>query len=147
MLLRGTPLAFIRVDVENRSSSWREVRIGFNGVPKPGGIPQSNVHTVVNGRRILYEPTENDLNFYSDPKEGWIAYEEPKSGQILGIISTSKTGPSLHYDNSGEKGQWFTIEDRRNLAIGQDSYIAGYVLLADQVDDVELLKMMPANLE
>ena len=147
MLLRGTPLAYIRVDAENRSGAWKDLTFGFNGVPRPGGIPQSHLHAVVNRRRIHYEPTANDLNFYIDPSEAWCAYEEPKSGQILGFISTDKTAPTLFYENAGEKGQWLTFWDRRHLEVGQKSSIAGYVMLADQVDDVEALKMMPAELE
>ncbi len=147
LLLRSTPLAYIRFDAENKSGSWKELRIGFDGVPIPGGVPQSNIHTVVNGRRILYEPTESEISFYIDPHESWVAFEEPKSQQILGIISTAKHGPTLAYENSGLKGQWFTLWDRRTLEVGQKTSISGYVLLADQVDDIEALKKMPADLE
>jgi GNAT superfamily N-acetyltransferase len=147
MLLRGTPLAYIRVDAENKSGSWKELRIGFNGVPIHGGVPQSHLHAVVNKRRILYEPPESDMNFSIDPLEGWAAYEEPQSGQILGIISTVKQHHSLNFQNSGSKGQWFTVWDRRRISIGQKTSISAYVMMANEADDVEKLKMLPENLE
>ena len=147
LLLKGTPLVYVRVAAENMSGTWKELRIGFHGVPKPGGIPQSQIHGVVNHRRILFEPTPNDNNFYLDPEEGWSAYEEPESGLILGFVSTAKTGPTLEYENAGDKGQWVVIDDRRRLNANETTSISGYIIQAEQVEDVEALKNMPSEIE
>ncbi|MDF1537914.1 MAG: GNAT family N-acetyltransferase [Candidatus Thorarchaeota archaeon] len=147
LLLKGTPLVYVRLAAENRSGTWKEFRLGFHGVPKPGGVPQSQIHGVVNHQRILYEPTPSDNSFYIDPEEGWSAYKEPESGLILGFVSTTKTSPTLEYENSGDKGQWATIDDRRRLSANDSTSLSGYILQAEQVEDVEALKNMASDLE
>ncbi len=121
--------------------------MGFKCFPTPGGDTQSNVHTVHQGNRILYEPTGNSADIWGFPEAGWGAYEGLTSGKILGIVSTIKTRESLALDTLGNKAHHFVFRTQPIIKFGSTATAALYLFDAQSIEQVESLKNLPVRIE
>jgi len=147
LLLSGTPLVRFEVQLDNSSGLWKRPYLGFKCIPTPGGDVQSNIHTVRQGRRILYEPTGNEADVWTTPEAGWGAYEGQTSGKILGIVSTVKTRESLAIDTLGVKAHHLTFRTQPRLASGSSTKVTLYLFDAQSIGQVESLKNLPVRIE
>ena len=146
-MLSGTPLVRLEVQLDNSSGLWRRPYMGFKCFPTPGGDTQSNVHTVHQGNRILYEPTGNSADIWGFPEAGWGAYEGLTSGKILGIVSTIKTRESLALDTLGDKAHHFVFRTQPIFKFGSTATAALYLFDAQSIEQVENLKNLPVRIE
>ncbi|MHA2023862.1 MAG: hypothetical protein ACTSWQ_09395, partial [Candidatus Thorarchaeota archaeon] len=121
--------------------------MGFRCFPTPGGDVQSNIHTVHQGRRIMYEPTGNESDIWTFPEAGWGAYAGQTSGKILGLVSTIKTRESLALDTLGEKAHLLTFRTQPMIPSGSTAKSALYLFDAQSIEQVEQLKNLPVRIE
>ncbi len=147
LLLAGTPLLRMEIELENTSGLWKLPYIGFRGFPTPGGDIQSKVHTVYQGHRIQYEPTGNEADIWAFPEAGWGVYEGLTSGRILGFLSTSKCRESLALDTLGDKAHLITLRSQPRIPAGEKSSLVVYLLDAESIEQVECLKHLPKRIE
>ena len=52
LLLPGTPILNVEMDMKNTTQQWKRPLLGYRGIPTPGGTAVSRVHTEKEGRRI-----------------------------------------------------------------------------------------------
>ena len=147
MMLPGVPIVHSEISATNTSGQWKKVWLGFQGISRVGGKTQSNIHSVTQGGRISYYPTANATRIDATPEEGWIAFEEPDSGEVLGTISGAKKEPTLRARNMGEKAQQTVVQGWKKLKSGESGSVSCYYVLASTVEDVVLLKNLPARIE
>jgi len=147
LLLSGTPLVRLEVQLDNSSGLWKQPFMGFRCIPTPGGDIQSNVHTIRQGRKILYEPTGNEADIWAFPEAGWGAYEGQTCGKILGIVSTIKTRESLAIDTLGEKAHHLVFRTQPMIESGDTAKASFYLFDAQSVEQVEQLKNLPTRIE
>ncbi len=147
MMLPGAPIVHSEISATNRSGQWRKVWLGFRGISRIGGKTQSNIHAVTQGGRVSYCPTADAARIDATPEEGWIAFEEPESGEVLGTISGAKKEPTLRGMNMGEKAQETMVQGWKKLKTGESGTVSCYYVLASTVEDVVLLKNLPARIE
>jgi len=147
MMLPGVPIVHSEIRATNRSGQWRKVWLGFRGIPRVGGKTQSNIHTVTQGGLVSYSPTADEARIAATPEEGWIAFEEPESGEVLGTISGAKKEPVLRAMNLGEKAQETMVQGWKKLKSGESGAVSCYYVLTSTVEDVVLLKNLPARIE
>jgi len=147
LLLSGTPLVRFEVQLDNSSGLWKRPYLGFKSIPTPGGDAQSNIHTIHQGHKIVYEPTGNEADVWGYPEAGWGAYEGQTSGKILGIVSTIKTRESLAIDTLGEKAHQFVFRTQPKIASGSSATVALYLFDAQSIEQVEHLKDLPVRIE
>jgi hypothetical protein len=147
MMLPGAPLVHSEIRATNKSGAWKKVWLGFRGVSRVGGKTQSNIHTVTQGGRIRCCPTAEQTRIAATPEEGWIAFEESESGEVLGTISGAKKEPVLRATNLGEKAQQTMVRGWKKLKTGESGAVSCYYVLASTVEDVVLLKNLPARIE
>ena len=110
-------------------------------------MTQSNIHAVTRGGRTSYSPTADEARIVATPEDGWIAFEEPESGEVLGTISGAKEEPALRVKNMGEKAQQTKVRGWKKLKSGESGAISCYYVLASTVEDVALLRNLPARIE
>ncbi|MHA1389086.1 MAG: GNAT family N-acetyltransferase [Candidatus Thorarchaeota archaeon] len=146
LMLSGTPLVRLEVQLDN-SGLWKRPFMGFRCFPTPGGDVQSNIHTVHQGRRIMYEPTGNESDIWTFPEAGWGAYAGQTSGKILGLVSTIKTRESLALDTLGEKAHLLTFRTQPMIPSGSTAKSALYLFDAQSIEQVEQLKNLPVRIE
>ncbi|MFW9843503.1 MAG: GNAT family N-acetyltransferase [Candidatus Thorarchaeota archaeon] len=146
LLLAGTPLVRFEVQLDNSSGLWRRPYLGFKCFPTPGGDSQSKVHTIHQGRKIVFEPTGNESDIWAFPEAGWGAYEGRSSGKILGIVSTIKTRETLALDTLGDKAHHFVFRTQPRLASGSMAKVALYMFDAESIEQVESLKNLPVRI-
>ena len=142
--LRNAPVVFAEIKAENRTKQWKELYLGFTGSPRLNGKPQSWIHAVANGDYVAYEPTDTEADVRVSPEAGWVAYREPESGKVLGIVSTCHTGQGMSADNLGANAQLVWLRERRLVAPGGETSLSCYVLAAPSVESVRLLRGIPA---
>ncbi len=147
LLLSGTPLIRIEVQVKNSSGLWKRPFMGFKCLPTPGGDSQSKIHTIHGGHRILYEPSGANADIWAQPEAGWGAYEGLTSGKILGIVSTTKTRESLALDTLSDKAHHLVFRTQPMIKSGATAESVMYLFDAQSVEDVELLKNLPEKIE
>ena len=147
MLLAGTPLLRLEVELKNTSSLWKLPYIGFKGFPTPGGDARSKIHTIHQGERIEYEPTGNASDIWAFPKAGWGAYEGLTSGKILGLISTTRNRESFAIDTLGDKAHHLTFRAQPKIAAGESVSAVMYLLDTDSIEQIELMKDIPEHIE
>lgn len=147
LLLSGTPLVRLMVQFDNSSGIWKRPSMGFRCLPTPGGDAQSNIHTIHQGRKILFEPTGDETDIWTTPEAGWGAYEGKSSGKILGIVSTIKTRETLALETLGEKAQLITFRTKPRIASGSSAKVAWYLFDAQSIEQVEHLKNLPVRIE
>ncbi|MGY5859933.1 MAG: GNAT family N-acetyltransferase [Candidatus Thorarchaeota archaeon] len=147
LMLSGTPLVRLEVQLDNASGLWKRPYMGFKGLPTPGGDVQSNIHTVHQGQRILYETTGNESDVWGFPEAGWGAYEGKTSGTILGVVSTIKTRESLAVDTLGIKADQLVFRTQPIVKAGFTAKAVLYLFDAQSIEQVELLKNLPKRIE
>jgi len=147
LMLSGTPLVRLEVQLDNSSGLWKRPFMGFRCFPTPGGDVQSNIHTVLQGRRIMYEPTGNRASIWAFPEAGWGAYAGHTSGKILGIVSTIKTRESLAIDTLGEKAHHLVFRTQPTVPSESMAKAVLYLFDAQSIEQVEHLKNLPARIE
>ncbi|MGY5878990.1 MAG: GNAT family N-acetyltransferase [Candidatus Thorarchaeota archaeon] len=146
-LLSGTPLIRLEVQFDNSSGLWKRPFMGFRCIPTPGGDAQSNVHTIHQTRKITFEPTGNESDIWASPEAGWSAYEGQTSGKILGIVSTIKTRESLAVDTLGDKAHHLVFRTQPRIESGSKAKVALYLFDAQSIEQIELLKNLPVQIE
>jgi GNAT superfamily N-acetyltransferase len=146
LILPGTPLLSVEFTTHNTSKQWKRPLVGYRGIPNPGGSALNKVHTTRDGKRMVYEPNIQGVDIYAG-REGWGAYESPSDGTVLGIISAYKWDEIVYTDTLGEKAQLFGVRERRALKPDETTSIMSYLVIADDVDTVDLLKDLPEVLE
>jgi GNAT superfamily N-acetyltransferase len=142
LLLPGTPLLSVEASVSNTSNGWKRVMLGFRGVPRFEEEVQNRIHTIRDRSPLIYETHSNSVDIWAG-REGWGAFENPKTGDILGVISSFKWDEVLYLDSMGDKGQMFGIRDRRPVKPGDHTKIGGFILLTDNIDSVGKLQDLP----
>ena len=147
MMLPGVPVVHSEIRATNRSGQWKKVWLGFRGILRVGGKNQSNIHGITQGGWVSYCPTADAARISAIPEEGWIAFEEPESGEVLGTISGAKKESTLRAMNMGEKAQETMVQGWKELKTGESGAVSCYYILAPTVDDVILLKNLPARIE
>ena len=147
MMLPGVPIVHSEISATNTSGQWKKVWLGFQGISRVGGKTQSNIHAVTQGGRISYYPTADAARIDATPEEGWIAFEEPESGEVLGTISGAKKESTLRARNMGEKAQQTIVQGWKKLKSGESGSVSCYYILASTVEDVVLLKNLPDRIE
>jgi len=147
MILPGVPILRAEISAENRSTEWKRFSLGFAGVPRLGGKEVSNVHTVINGKRIFHQPTNDETEVAVDPEDNWVVYEEPTSGQALGVSVACKTRDILELRTLSENAQLVTISDWRELDPGEKTTIVAYLVLTSDPETMIRLKYMPEKID
>jgi hypothetical protein len=102
---------------------------------------------VTQGGRVSYYPTADAARIAATPEEGWVAFEEPESGEVLGTISGAKKESTLTGMNMGENAQETMVQGWKKLKTGESGTVSCYYILASTVEDVILLKNLPARIE
>jgi hypothetical protein len=143
MILPGVPILRAEISAENRSSEWKRFSLGFAGVPRLCGQDVSNVHTVINGKRVFHQPTKDETEVAVDPRDNWVVYEEPSSGQTLGISVACKTRDILELRTLSENAQLVAISDWRELAPGESTSVVAYFVLDADPETMTRLKHLP----
>ncbi|MFW9808367.1 MAG: GNAT family N-acetyltransferase [Candidatus Thorarchaeota archaeon] len=146
LILPGTPLLYIQISLTNTSKQWNKPLLGFRGIPMPGGNPCSRVHTVKERKRLVYEPTTIGVDLFAG-RSSWGAYESPNDSTVLGIISAYKWDETVYIDTLSEKAQIFGLRERRALKVDESTSLAGYLVISDSVDTVEILSDLPEVIE
>jgi ribosomal protein S18 acetylase RimI-like enzyme len=146
LILPGTPLMSVEFTTLNSSSQWKRPVVGYRGIPTPGGEGLNTIHTTRDSKRIVHEPTLQESELFAGI-EGWGAYESTSNGTVLGIITAYKWDNLLYLDTLGEKAQNFGIRERRALKPGESTSMNSYIVIAQNVDTVELLKDLPEVIE
>jgi GNAT superfamily N-acetyltransferase len=147
LLLSGTPLVRLAIQFNNSSGLWKRPFMGFKCLPTPGGDTQSNIHTIHQGRKIVFEPTGNETDIWTTPEAGWGAYEGRSSGKILGIVSTIKTRESLALETLGEKADQIAFRIQPRIASGSKAKASWYLFDAQSIEQVKSLKNLPVRIE
>jgi ribosomal protein S18 acetylase RimI-like enzyme len=143
LMLPGVPVLRAEISAENKSSEWKRFSLGFRGVPRLSGPAVSNVHTVINGKRVFHQPTKDETEVAVDPKDNWAVYEEPSSGQVLGVSVACKTRDILELRTLGENAQAVTISDWRELEPRENTAIVAYFPILSNPEDMIRLKYLP----
>ncbi|MFX0045841.1 MAG: hypothetical protein ACFE8Z_08340, partial [Candidatus Hermodarchaeota archaeon] len=146
MMLPGVPILRAEISAENRSEEWKRFSLGFRGVPRIGGHPVSNVYTIINGKRVFHQPTKDETEVAVDPQDNWVVYEEPSSGQALGISVACKTRVILELRTLSENAQSVTISDWRELESGENTTIVAYFVLDSDPETMTRLKHLPEKI-
>ena len=144
MLLKGTSVVRSEIEARNASGESKRVTFGLQGIVRLNGHPQSVIYTVVNSRRLVYEPTVNRAEIVPTAEEGWAAFREPDSGLVLGIMSDCKTDEIISIENVNENAQWLRLVGLRELGPGQTASVGCYFVMTTDVDDVVLMKNLTA---
>ncbi len=147
LMLSGTPLVRLEIQLRNSSGLWKRPYLGFNCFPTPGGDAQSKIHSVRQGQKIVYEPTGNNADIWVQPEAGWGAYEGLTSGRILGIVSTIKARESLALDTLGEKAHRLIFRAQPMIRSGASAESVLYLFDAQSIKQVELLKNLPEKID
>jgi hypothetical protein len=141
--LKDVPLVYAEIEASNKTSQWIEFYLGIRGSPRLNEKPQSWIHSVANGVEVAFQPTESEADVRVSPEAGWVAYEEPESGKVLGVISTSKASSTISADNLGAKAQMMWFRDKRILSPGGSTKMSCYLLAAPSVNSVRLARGLP----
>jgi hypothetical protein len=145
LLLQGTPLVYATLKVVNKSRRRKTARLYIRGVPRPGGTIQNRIHTVFNEQQIIYEPRDVEADLPSSPKHGWVAFENPVNGKIVGMVSNERTRESIVAINMGENADMFVCHGLRSLKPGEKSAISCFIVLPDSSSDMTLLNKLSTN--
>lgn len=145
LLLQGVPIVNSCMRIKNRSKKWNSIHYGFRGVPRLGEKAQSEIHTVIEGKRIAYKPTAVSTALRPDSEEGWGAFHNQETNQILGIISNNKSNRALSLSNGGEQVQWITLKDDARLNPGESKNVECFFVVAPSINMVNNLKDMRSN--
>ncbi len=146
MVLPGVPILRAEISAENRSSEWKRFSLGFRGVPHFGSHGVSNVHTVINGKRVLHQPTKDETEVAVDPQDNWVVYEEPSSGQMLGVSVACKTRNTLELRTLSENAQSVVINDWRELEPNENTTVVVYFVLNSDPETMNQLKYLPEKI-
>ncbi|MFX1415911.1 MAG: hypothetical protein ACFFC0_03815, partial [Promethearchaeota archaeon] len=146
MILPGVPILRAEISAENRSSEWRRFSLGFAGVPRLGGQDVTNVHTVINGKRVFHQPTKDETEVAVDPEDNWVVYEEPISGQALGVSVACKTRDLLELRTLSENAQLVAVSDWRELDSGEKTTVVVYLVLTSDPESMIRLKHLPEKI-
>jgi hypothetical protein len=144
MLLKGTSVVRSEIEARNASGESKRVTFGLQGIVRLNGHPQSVIYTVVNSRRLVYEPTVNRAEIVPTAEEGWAAFREPDNGPVLGIVSDCKTDEIISIENVNKNAQWLRLVGLRELGPGQTASVGCYFVMTTDVDDVVLMKNLAA---
>jgi hypothetical protein len=147
MTIPGVPLMHVELTARNLSGQWKRFNYGLRGTTRPGGRIQSIMHSVVSGRHVIYEPTESRARLFSDSRDGWAAYVDPVSGEVLGVISTRKTKANMNALNIGRDAQRILAQETVGLKINESAASSYYFVVLEDVDDVPLLKNLPKDIQ
>ncbi len=141
--LKDAPVVYAEIEATNNTSQWIEFYLGMRGSPRVNGKIQSWIHSVATGRDVVYQPTGSEADIRVAPEAGWVAYAEPESGKVLGVISTTKANSTISADNLGDSAQMFWFRDKRRLAPGKSTKISCYLMDASSVDSVRQARGLP----
>ena len=142
LMLQGTPVVNIMLEVTNQSKRRKKVRLYIRGIPRPGGAIQNRIHTIFNDQQIAYEPRAVEADLPSSPKHGWIAFEDPISGKMVGMISNERTKESTAAFNMGEKADMSFLHGVRSLKPSEVSSISCFIVIPDSPNDMTLLSKL-----
>ena len=143
-LLRGTPLLHIEVKVENIGDSWKRFEAGAFGVPTIGMSEKDTIHLVRAGRLISYEPTPISIRLKPDASEDWVAVER-STGEVLGIVASSKFRSSIQVIHIGEAGHILGFADDFNLGPGHSANRDWWLIHAESLAEIIELKDISAE--
>jgi RimJ/RimL family protein N-acetyltransferase len=146
LMLQNTPLVYINLEVSNKSKRRKKMRLFLRGVPRPDGAIQNRIHTVFNEQQICYEPREVETDLPSSPKHGWVAFENPKTGQMVGIISNERTRESVAGFNMGDNADMLFLFGNRTLKPGEASSISSFLVIPISPNDMTLLNRLSTSL-
>ncbi len=147
MTLPGVPIVHVHLTARNLSGQWKRINYGLRGTARPGGQVQNIMHSIISGRRIIYEPTEGRARLQADPRDGWAGFVDSKSGEVLGAISTLKTRSSLNTVNVGRDAQRLYTQETVGLHPNGKATLSSYIVILEDVEDILLLKNLRTNLQ
>jgi hypothetical protein len=142
LMLQGTPIVNVMLEASNQSKRRKKVRLYIRGVPRPGGAIQNRIYTIFNEQQIIYEPREVEADLPCSPKHGWIVFEDPKSGNMVGLISNERTRESIAAFNMGEKADMSFLHGVRSLKPNEASSLSCFIVLPDFPEDMTLLNKL-----
>jgi RimJ/RimL family protein N-acetyltransferase len=146
LMLQNTPLVKITLDLSNKSRRRKKTRLYLRGVPRPDGAIQNRIHTIFNEQQICYEPREVEADLPCSPKHGWIAFENPSTGKLVGMISDERTRESIAAFNMGKNADMFFLHCIRSLKPSKTSKICCFIVLPDSLNDMTLLNKLSLSL-
>jgi hypothetical protein len=146
LMLQNTPLVYINLEVSNKSKRRKKMRLFLRGVPRPDGAIQNRIHTVFNEQQICFEPREVEADLPCSPKHGWVVFENPKTGKMVGMISNERTKESIAGFNMGENADMLFLFGIRILKPDKTSSMSGFIVMPDSPDDLTLLNRLSMSL-
>ncbi|MFX1260866.1 MAG: GNAT family N-acetyltransferase [Promethearchaeota archaeon] len=146
MTVPGLPLMQVELTASNLSGQWKRFNYGLRGTARPASRVQNKMHSVTNGQRITYEPTENRARLFPDSRAGWVAYGDKASGEVLGVISTLKTKPSLSGLNIGRDAQMMITQETVSLRPNEVATSTTYFVIVEDEADIPLIKNLPKDI-
>jgi RimJ/RimL family protein N-acetyltransferase len=147
MTIPGVPLMHVELTASNLSGQWKRFNYGLRGTTRPASIVQNIMHSVTNGQRIIYEPTENRARLFPDSHAGWVAYGDTASGEVLGVISTLKAKSTLSGLNIGRDAQRMITQETAGLKPNEEVKSSTYFVIVEDVENIPLLKNMPKEIQ